>query len=472
MRLHVVAVPNVPSPRCARFAGTAWLVCVGLICTAVSTAASVAASTGPPAPGAVLFLDVEGAIGPPTAQYVAEGIKEAGARQAAALVIELDTPGGLETSMRDITRAILASPVPVVVWVAPRGARAASAGTFLVYASHVAAMAPATSIGAASPVSIGAPPGTPRTDDDDDDDDDGARARTKSVHEQKAINDAAATIRGLAELRGRDAAFAEEAVREAASLSSSEALARGVVEIIAADRAELLRALDQRQVQLASGEVTLQVANAPIVDVVASWPTRLLSILANPNVAYLLLMFGFYGILFELSSPGSVFPGVTGAIALLLALFSLQLLPVSIAGAALLILGFALMIGEAFVPNVGALGAGGVVALILGSLMLIDVDVPALAISRPLIAAVAVVSTLFFVGVLRLGWRARKKPVVSGREQLIGSVATAAISFDDRGPVRVHGEIWSAATESPLREGQAADVVDMVGLVLKVRPRA
>ncbi len=419
----------------------------------------------------VLFLRVEGALGPPTARFVAEGIHEAQRLRAAALVLELDTPGGLDASMREMIGDILASPVPVVVWVSPRGARAASAGTFLVYASHVAAMAPATNLGAATPVAFSGASSQGQKPDAA-----GREARDPSLH--KAESDAAATIRGLAELRGRDPVFAEAAVREAASLSSSEALERGVIDIVAADRTALLQALDGRTVHVAGDvgarvdtAITIDVDHAPIIDVQPRWQTRVLSVLANPNVAYLLLIFGFYGILFELSSPGSVLPGVAGAISLLLGLFALQLLPVSYAGVALVALGFALMIAESFAPSFGALGVGGLVSLVVGSLLLVDVQAPAVAISRPLIAGVAFLSAGFVLGVLRLALRARHRPVVSGREQMIGSVAVATSSFDDRGAVAVHGEVWDAASSGPLQQGQAADVVDVEGLLLRVRPR-
>lgn len=429
-----------------------------LVVVLIGTALRLLAQTEAPAgERPVVFLRIDGPIGPATARFLADGLEKAQVQDAAALVVELDTPGGLETSMREMVRDILASPVPIIAHVTPRGARAASAGTFLVYASHVAAMATATNLGAATPVAIG--PGPEAFGGD-----------ARDPGKDKAINDAAAMIRGLAELRGRDPVFAEAAVREAASLSASEALARGVIEIIADSRQELLDALDGRVVSGAGGEQILAVARAPIVDVQPSWPTQILSVLANPNIAYLLLMLGFYGVLYELASPGSVFPGVAGTIALVLALFSLHVLPVSFAGASLLLLGVALMLAEALSPSFGAFGVGGVVAFIVGSLLLIDVESPGFALSRPLIAGVAVVSAAFFIGVLRLGLRARRRPVVSGREQMIGSIAVAATSFDEHGDVHVHGEVWNADTEAPLAEGQAAQVIDVAGLRLRVRP--
>jgi membrane-bound serine protease (ClpP class) len=413
----------------------------------------------------VIFMRVDGAIGPATARYLKGAIDEAERQQARALIVELDTPGGLETSMREMVRDILAAPVPVVVWVSPRGARAASAGTFLVYAAHVAAMAPATNLGAATPVQIGGAPGQP---------DPSAPAapeeRELTPLDRKAVNDAAAFIRGLAELRGRDAAFAEAAVVEAATLSASEALARGVIEIVAEDRSELLRALEGRAVTLRGSTHALEVLSAPRTEIAPDWQTRLLAILSNPNVAYLLLMLGFYGLLFELSNPGAIFPGVAGAVALLLALFSLHVLPVSFAGVALLLLGIGLMIAEAFAPSFGALGAGGLVAFVFGSILLIEVEPPGFELSRPLIGAMALLSAAFFILVLRMALRSRRRKVVSGREQLLGETAVAQEAFSDRGRVRVHGELWSAVTDVPLAGGERARIVGMKGLVLQVRP--
>lgn len=451
-------MPGSPSLR--------WLIGAVIIALAAAFVAGagnaraekVTPGTAETAQPAVVFIGVSGPIGPATARYLKTGLEEAERRGANALVLELDTPGGLDTSMREMIQDILAAPVPVVVHVTPRGARAASAGTFLLYASHIAAMAPATSVGAATPVALGGP-GAPPDDEE------------LSSVDKKAMNDAVAFIRGLAELRERNVEFAERAVTDAATMSSREALAEGVIDVIAEDRDALLAALDGRTIDVRGGERVLAFEDAAHVELTPDWQTRLLGLLSNPNVAYLLLILGFYGLLFELSSPGAVLPGVAGSVALLLALYSLHVLPVSVAGAGLLLLGIGLMIAEAVTPSFGALGAGGMVAFVVGSVLLIDVDAPGFELSRWLVAAVAVTSAGFFFLVLRMAFRSRRRPVVTGREQLIGMSGVAAAAFADKGLVRVRGETWNATTDAPLAAGESVTVVGIRGLVLEVRPQ-
>jgi membrane-bound serine protease (ClpP class) len=434
-----------------------WL---GLCMLALGYAAAHAA----PAPVALLRLD--GAVGPPAADYVARGLARAAADGAQLVVLEIDTPGGLDTSMRQIVKAILASSVPVATYVAPGGARAASAGTFIFYASHIAAMAPGTNLGAASPVSIG----FGRDSGGKDDDKEGGKGASKDTHGLKAMNDAAAYIRGLAQLRGRNAEWAERAVRKAVSLPASEALKLKVADYIAVDRADLLRQLDGKRVTVQGSDKILATAGAPTIDYEADWRTRLLAVITNPSIALVLLMVGVYGLFFEFSNPGFVAPGVIGGISLLVALFALQLLPLNYAGLALIGLGIALMIAEMFVPSFGSLGIGGVVAFVIGAVMLVDTDVPGYGIPIALVAAVAAISALFIAAVGGLALKARSRPVVTGREQLVGITGEVLpMSGGDRW-VRVHGELWRAAADVELRPGQRVRVVGLDGLTLTVKP--
>jgi len=443
-----------------------------------------------PAPARIVrLLGIDGAIGPATSHYVMRGIVAAARDGSPLIVIEIDTPGGLDTAMREIVRAILASPVPVVAFVHPQGARAASAGTYIVYASHVAAMAPATNLGAATPVAVGgiapssAPDGedaAPREGDDGPGDaapaDDDAAPAGRSTpapgtaSERKSVNDAVAYIRSLAEQRGRNADWAERAVRSAESLSAQAALDNDVIDLIAADLADLLVQLDGRQVELQGRTVTLATAGLLYERVEPDWRTRILSVIGDPTIAYLLLLLGIYGLLFEGYNPGAVLPGVVGAISLLLALFAFQVLPVNYAGLALIVLGVALMVAEFFVASFGALGLGGIAAFVFGSVILIDVDLPGYGISTPLLIGIATTAALVLLGVVWLAMRSRRRPVVSGVEELLHSFATALEAFDHEGPVRTHGERWQARSASPVRQGQRLKVVAVEDLVLIVEP--
>jgi membrane-bound serine protease (ClpP class) len=409
--------------------------------------------------GRALLLEINGAIGPATSDYIVRGIAKAADESARLVIIQMDTPGGLDTAMRDIIKAILNSPVPVVTWVAPSGSRAASAGTYILYASHVAAMAPATNLGAATPVPVGG--GAPGPDD---------AARPRGGAEAKAIEDAVAYIRGLAERRDRNADWAERAVREAASLTAERAVELNVVDLVAADMGELLRKIDGRVVATEIGEITIRSEGITVERVAPDWRTELLSVITNPTVAYMLLLAGIYGLIFEGYNPGAVLPGVVGAICLLLALYAFQVLPVNYAGLALIVLGVLLMIGEIFMPSFGALGIGGIIAFVAGSIILMDTEVPGFGIPTALIGSIAAVGGSFVMAIIWFAVRARRQPVVSGREDMIGAIAQATSDFHGYGQVRAHGELWRAESSVPVRRGQTLRVTGMEGLVLTVEP--
>ena len=421
--------------------------------------------------GETYLLSVQGAIGPASADYLVRGIDKAAEAKARLLVIELDTPGGLDTSMRDIIKAILASPVPVATYVSPQGARAASAGTYLLYASHIAAMAPATNLGAATPVAL-APGGTgdKPADQRKKPGETPADAPPPDAKARKAVNDAAAYIRGLAELRGRNADWAERAVREAVSLSAEAALKEKVVDVVATDLADLLKQLHGRKVKLATGEITLDTAGSTITRVEPDWRSRLLSVIGDPGIAYILLLLGIYGLLYEFSNPGIVFPGVVGGICLLLALFALQLMPVSYAGLALILLGIAFMLAEVFMPSFGVLGLGGIIAFVLGSVMLIDTDLPGYGISWALIVPLAATSALFSFAVGGMALRARHRPVLTGGEELPGMEGETLEDIETEGWARVHGELWRVKSRVPLPRGAQVRVMARHGLTLEVEP--
>jgi membrane-bound serine protease (ClpP class) len=432
---------------------------------------TLAAAQQPTPSGSVFIADVNGAIGVATTRQLARAIEYAHANKGAALVVRLDTPGGLVSSTRDLIKDIVASPVPIIVYVAPSGARAASAGTFIVYAAHLAAMAPGTNLGAATPIEIGGVPGVPQPQRPGGEKEQ-QRQPTETAAERKAVNDVVALLRSLAQLRGRDVDFAEKAVREAATLTADEALKQRVIDIEATSLADLMTKADGRTVNVAGADVTLKTRSAKTVVIEPDWRTKALSVISNPNVAFLLLMLGFYGIVLEFWHPGTFAPGVIGGISLILALIALTALPVHYGALSLLALGLALMIGEAFTPGVGALGIGGIVAFIIGAIFLFegpgaDIDI---AVSLPLIFGVTATTAVLIFGIVGAAIRARKRAPATGAEEMIGSRGEVVEWTDTRGHVRVHGEIWSARSKAPLRPKDNVRVVGREGLTLIVEP--
>lgn len=428
----------------------------------------------------VVVLPLTGAIGPAGADFVSRGIARAEKDNAQLVVLQMDTPGGLDTSMRQIIKAILSSKVPVASFVGPSGARAASAGTYIMYASHIAAMAPGTNLGAATPVQIGIggdqgqpkqpkPAGKERPDEKAADKETPSAA-TQNPMTQKQVHDAAAYIRGLAQMRGRNAEWAERAVREAVSLSSDEARAQKVIDLTARDVPDLLEKINGRKVTTVAGERVLNTAGATAVNLEPDWKTRFLSVITDPSVALVLMMIGIYGLFFEFYNPGFILPGVVGAICLLLALFAFQLLPVNYAGLALIVLGLAFMVAEAFLPSFGVLGIGGIIAFAFGAVMLIDTEMPGFGIPLSLVAGLAAVSALFVFFVATMALKARRQPVVTGKEELLGSTGIALEDIQGEGWALVHGEHWKVRSTVPLKRDQRIRVTAREGLVLAVAP--
>ncbi|XKF16042.1 nodulation protein NfeD [Halomonas sp. BLK-85] len=440
-----------------------------------------------------LVMTIDGSIGPATKDYLERGLRQANDENHAAVIVQLDTPGGLVETTRDMISEMLNADIPVVMYVSPSGARAASAGTYLLYGSHVAAMAPATHLGSATPVQMGGGglPGMDPEDEQPSDSDaneestgddasqdeatsddeaggeDGTR-RGENAMERKVLEDAVSFIRGLAERHDRNADWAEEAVREAVNLTAPEALEKNVIDVVASDIDDLLMQIDGRSVVMESGEQVLETADLQIERFDPDWRTQLLSVITNPNVAYFLMLIGFYGIIFELSNPGSLFPGTIGVISLLLALFAFQVLPINYAGLALILVGIGLMVGEALVPSFGVLGVGGIAAFVFGSVMLMDAEY--LAVSLPLIGGVAALAAGFMLWTMLNLMRLRRKPALGGEEEMLDAEAVALEDFEHKGHVRLHGERWNAVTEAPVVKGQRLKVIRFEGLTVQVSP--
>ena len=419
------------------------------------------------------LIEVDGAIGPATADHFVRGLEQAEAAGAELVIMRIDTPGGLDIAMREMIKAMLAAPLPVVAYVAPGGARAASAGTYLLYASSVAAMAPGTNLGAATPVQIGKPElpqfGKDQQPDDANGEEPSSAQSSMTPMEKKVVNDAVAYIQSLAQLRGRNEQWAEKAVRDGVSLSANAALKRGVIDMIAPSVADLLIQLDGREVPVGEGSVVLQTADMAVYKHAVDWRSEFLAVITDPNVAYILMLVGVYGLLLEFYNPGGGLPGITGAISLLLALYAFQTLPVSYAGLGLILLGIALMTAEAFSPSFGVLGLGGLVAFVVGSVLLMDTDMPAYQIALPVILGVAVFSAVLLVMGVGMMLRARQRPVVNGLDHLLG--ATAEVEAVPGGVARVNldGELWTVACEDSLAPHDRVTVEAIDGLTLQVR---
>ncbi|CEG62281.1 NfeD family protein [Legionella micdadei] len=404
--------------------------------------------------GRIVELTVRGAIGPATADYLSRGINNA--HNATLILITIDTPGGLDKSTRQIVQDILSSKVPVVVYVAPSGARAASAGTFLVYAGTVAAMAPSTHLGAASPVDIGSAMGGQ------------SESTPKTTMEKKVTNDSIAYIRSLAQLRDRDPVFAEKAVQDAATMTADEAMHAKVINFIAKDRSDLLAQLNGKVVSQDGHKIKLKTEKAEIVSLPPDWRTRFLEVVTDPTVAYLLLLLGIYGIFFELVNPGYMLPGVVGAISFLIALYAFQLLPVNYAGLALIALGLAFIVGEAFAPSFGAFGIGGTIAFIMGSILLISTDSESYQIAWSAIGAMAVANLIILFALITMMIKTRKRKVQHGVEVLIGAQGRALGAIDTYGQAVIRGEIWSVHAKKPVAADKPIKVIAAEGLQLEV----
>ena len=453
-----------------RLAGILGLLCViGSVALSFAQSESGGGMSGRAEPAPVVVVDVKGAIGVGTVHLIDEAFAQARAARAGLIVLRLDTPGGLVTATRDIIQAILASPIPVVVFIAPSGARAASAGTYISYAAHLAAMAPGTHLGAATPVQMGAPPISPQPEKPKEGEGAGGGAM-----ERKITNDAVAYLRSLAQMRGRNADWAEKAVRDAATLTAEEAEREKVVDLLATSVADLLDRVDGRRVRTSDGEHVLATRHARLVVVELGWKARVLAVLTDPNVAFILLMIGVYGIIFEFMSPGHIAPGVVGAICLVVGLMALSVLPLNLAGVALLVAGLAMMAAEVFLPGFGVLGVGGAAAFLLGGLFLFDpagadIDV---SVAWPLLIAAVATNALLLFGLVSMIMRVRRRKVVTGAEQMIGLEGEVldwqAGEQGGRGRIRVHGEIWSARANQPLGAGTRVRVDRRDGLTLHV----
>jgi len=438
---------------------------------------SLAWGSGARAEGTAIQLDLEGALGVATAEFIIDGIDTAQEQDANLIIIRMDTPGGLVEPMRDIVQAILGSDVPVVTYVSPGGARADSAGTYILLASHIAAMAPTTHLGAATPVSLTGEDVSPtentpeeQIDDLDEDTEEAEPDAPDSAMGRKVLNDSIAYIRGLAEAHGRNADWAEDAVRNAATLTATDALEMNVIDVIADNRAELLQSIHGREVKVNNEAFTIESEGLTIETIEPSWRLKVLNTIASPEIAILLLMIGLYGLLFEGYNPGAIIPGVAGVICLLLAAYALQVLPVNYAGLALIIVGMILIIAEAFVPSFGALGLGGITAVIFGSIMMFDSGIPGFGVSMTFVIGMALVAGFFLFWTVSYIVKLRRRGPVSGRESIVGGIATATESFSGDGHVWLESETWAARSLVSIEKDQKVRVRAMKGLVLEVEP--
>lgn len=440
-----------------------WLLSVALACLICIINPSGADTSKPEVESlrTVPVLSISGAIGPAVGSYVIKEIQKSNQSSSIpAIIITIDTPGGLVTSLRDINQHILASEIPILCLVHPSGARAASAGTYILYACHIAAMAPATTLGAATPVQMGGTGGNEKSDEPSSD--------KPSAMEKKILNDSIAYIRSLAKLRGRNVEWAEKAVREAATLSSDEALEQNVINLIASDPDDFANKVEGLEVIINDKNQTIDLKGAKLVEAKPDWRDEFLATITNPNVAYILMLIGVYGIILEFYSPSFGIAGITGAICLLIAMYAFQLLPVNYVGLGLIIVGLALLLAESMVPSFGVLGGGGVVAFILGSLFLIDSDIPELKVSMPLIFMLTAISISFLVFIFRRLWTIRHKKKVSGAESLIGVVGIADRAFSSEGFVLVRGERWAARSDKPVEQNESVTIQKIEGLTLLV----
>jgi len=444
------------------------LILLVLFLAAVLFAGSIPAVSQGDGTGTALLLQIKGPIGPAVSDYVSSAIAEAQEERADLIILQMDTPGGFDLSMRDIIKDILSSPIPVVSYVAPAGSRAASAGTYILYASHVAAMAPTTNLGAATPIQVGGMPGMPEKPSSPEGKEESKEtSMPDDTLERKMVNDAVAYIKALAARHGRNAEWAEQAVRGAVSLTAAEALEIGVIDLVAANHAELLHLLDGREVVMETGRVSLATKGLIIKEFEPDWRTRILTVITDPNIAYILMLLGVYGLLYELAHPGFILPGIVGAICLLLALYTFQILPINYAGLALMLLGMSFMIAEAFVPSFGALGIGGIIAFVVGSVILMDEET--MQISLFLIGSTALLSIGFFLWVISRLLTMRRKKIITGAEEMIGITGEAMEDFTEEGRVWVHGESWLAQSTVPVRKGQKIKVTAKDGLLLQIK---
>jgi membrane-bound serine protease (ClpP class) len=425
-----------------------------------------------------LIIEIDGAISPATSNFIEKGLNHGNENGVELIVIEMDTPGGLDTSMRSIIKNILNSKVPVATYVSPKGSRAASAGTFILYASHIAAMAPATNLGAATPVAIGgtAPspiepePVEPEDQEENKSEPLESTPDSETALAKKRLNDAAAYIRSLADRYGRNAEWAELAVREAATLTAEEALENNVIDYVADDLGELFEQINGHEVETNAGKQTLNTENVLIERFIKDWRIKFLETLADPNLAYLLMLIGIYGLILEGYNPGSILPGVVGAICLILALFAFQVLAVNYAGLILIALGVVLIVAEAFAPSFGILGFGGLTSFVLGSIMLFDSGIPGFEVSRLLIGSIASLGGLIILGLVFFLARTLKRPIVSGTEGMLGEQGIALEDFDTKGDVLVHGERWRAKTSEPVKKGQGIEIMTVKNMLVLIKP--